>query len=272
LSYQRSAASLATMGILRSRSRWMLAVLLLSVLLFVPALFLAPGRGNRTIGAIALAAAAPSETTTGMQLYEERCATCHGEQGQGTANGPPISGLGPAWYDFMLSTGRMPVDRPVVQASRKRPAFTRPQIDALITYLVTLPPGGGVPIPQVAPALGDLSQGQSVFELNCAPCHGTTGNGGAVGPQVAPSLHQATPTQIAEAVRIGPGAMPPFDERTLTQQQLNSLARYVLYLRTPLNAGGAGLGHYGPIIEGFVGLLVGLGALVLVVRYIGSRT
>jgi ubiquinol-cytochrome c reductase cytochrome c subunit len=262
----------------------MLGVLLLSALFFVPALLLFPAPHGPVAGARALGrltegsvrrvdlAAPPSQATEGKQLYEERCATCHGEQGQGTATAPPISGLGPAWYDFMLSTGRMPVDRPVVQAGRKSAAFTRPQIDALIAYLVSLPPGGGVPIPAVDAALGNLPQGQSVFELNCAPCHGTTGNGGAVGPQVAPSLHVATPTQIAEAVRIGPGAMPPFDVRTLTQQDLDSLVRYVLYLRAPLNAGGAGLGHYGPIIEGFVGLLVGLGALVLVIRYIGSRS
>jgi ubiquinol-cytochrome c reductase cytochrome c subunit len=171
----------------------------------------------------------------------------------------------------MLSTGRMPLDRPVAQAMRKAPAFDRAQIDGLIAYLVTLPPGDGVPIPRVVPGLGNLARGEGVFQLNCAPCHGTTGSGGAVGPQVAPALHAATATQIAEAIRIGPGAMPVFDPNTITQQDLDAVARYVLYLRAPVDAGGAGLSHTGPIVEGFVALLVGLGAIVLVTRFIGRR-
>ena len=40
----------------------------------------------------------------------------------------------------------------------------------------------------------------------------------------------------------------------------------------PLDRGGAGLSHVGPLIEGFVGLGIGLGLLILTTRYIGTRS
>ncbi|HYT30627.1 MAG TPA: cytochrome C, partial [Actinomycetota bacterium] len=78
-------------------------------------------------------------------------------------------------------------------------------------------------------------------------------------------------TQVAEAVRVGPGTMPVFGLRTITGQELNSLVRYVEYLKAPDSRGGADLGLSGPIIEGFVALILGLGAMVLVTRYVGER-
>ena len=45
----------------------------------------------------------------GQALYEANCSTCHGLQGEGTANGPSLQNAGPAAVDFMLSTGRMPL-------------------------------------------------------------------------------------------------------------------------------------------------------------------
>jgi len=213
----------------------------------------------------------PASTGAGGVLYSERCSTCHGDRGQGTAIAPAIAGLGPAWYDFMPTTGRMPLDRPVVQATRKPPAFGARQVQELVAYLAALHPGGGAPIPAVDPAAGQIARGQLVFEANCAPCHGATGNGGAVGPQVAPPLHAATARQIGEAVRIGPGTMPEFDPTTIPAHDLDSLIRYVEYLRAPEDRGGAGLGHAGPIIEGFVALVFGLGGMLLVTRFIGAR-
>jgi ubiquinol-cytochrome c reductase cytochrome c subunit len=46
---------------------------------------------------------------------------------------------------------------------------------------------------------------------------------------------------------------------------------YVQYLRHPEDQGGAGLGWVGPIAEGFVGLVIGLAAMVAVAAWIGHR-
>ena len=82
-------------------------------------------------------------------------------------------------------------------------------IDALVAYVSRLVPGGP-PIPSVDPAAGDLADGGQLFRAQCAACHQWAGEGGALLHREAPSLGPATPTQLAEAVRTGPGAMPTF--------------------------------------------------------------
>jgi quinol---cytochrome-c reductase cytochrome c subunit len=216
--------------------------------------------------------ASPLILAEGKNTYEERCSTCHGPTAGGTSQGPPIAGLGPAYWNFMMSTGRMPLDQPGVQAQRRPPVLTPSQIRAVTAYLETIPPGDGVPIPVVDTGEGSLSLGESTFQANCAPCHGTLGRGGAVGPQDAPPVVHATSTQVAEAIRIGPGTMPVFDESTIDQHTLNSLVAYVEYLRKPDDRGGSGLGGVGPLVEGFVALVGGLGLIVLVTRTIGTRS
>jgi len=50
-----------------------------------------------------------------------------------------------------------------------------------------------------------------------------------------------------------------------------SIVRYVKSLDHPDDRGGSGLGHAGPIPEGFVGWLAGLGASLLACYWIGER-
>ena len=49
----------------------------------------------------------------------------------------------------------------------------------------------------------------------------------------APPLDAATPVQIAEAVRIGPYAMPPFPESAISDRELDAIVAYVEYAKTP---------------------------------------
>ena len=51
-----------------------------------------------------------------------------------------------------------------------------------------------------------------------------------------------------------------------SEHEVNSLARYILYLRSNGNIGGLGLGRVGPVSEGFVAWVVGLGLLLIVIR------
>ena len=57
--------------------------------------------------------------------------------------------------------------------------------------------------------------GSAPFTLDCAGCHQSLARGGTVTGGVAPSLIDATPTQIAEAIRIGPYLMPPFSPHAI---------------------------------------------------------
>ena len=207
----------------------------------------------------------------GAELYATGCASCHGPGGEGTGQGPPLVGVGAASVDFMLSTGRMPLADPDQQAVRGPPAYRPDQIVDLVAFVSSLGPGGE-PIPTVDPSSGDLARGRELYAANCLACHGAGAQGASVGGgAVAPALDMATPRQMAEAVRIGPGAMPPFGDDVLTDEDLDSLVAYVLDLRLMEDPGGLGLGRVGPVVEGLIGWLVGMGILFWVIRATGTK-
>lgn len=213
-----------------------------------------------------------TDPASGEVLYVTQCASCHGARGAGTAQAPRLVAVGAAAVDFMLTTGRMPLAAPNQPTLRQSPRLSRDQIAALIAYVASFGPGGP-PIPAVHPERGDLARGGQLFAGNCAPCHGADGQGAAVAQgRVAPSLHEATPTQIAEAVRIGPGPMPKFGDRVIDGEELDALVRYVLFLKDAPDPGGLSLGHEGPVIEGFVAWLLGLGLLLVAARLVGTTT
>jgi ubiquinol-cytochrome c reductase cytochrome c subunit len=235
------------------------------LLLLAAALMLLPDISGRQV------LAAPGDdqlVAQGATLFATSCASCHGQDGQGSEFGPPLIGVGAAAADFQLRTGRMPFsDKPGVQAKRKPPAFDDRQIRQLVAYVASL--GDGPPIPQVAVNDGYVSRGQQLFVVNCAPCHGATANGGAVGGgAVAPALDVATPVQVAEAMLTGPGQMPVFD---FDAADVNAVASYIDYLHGSSHPGGFSIGGIGPVPEGFVGWVLGMGLLFVIVVLVGRQ-
>ncbi|HEV3463892.1 MAG TPA: cytochrome C, partial [Actinomycetota bacterium] len=77
------------------------------------------------------------------------------------------------------------------------------------------------------------------------------------------------PTQIAEAVRIGPYLMPRFNEREIDQRSLDSIARYIAYTSEAEDPGGWEIGHIGPIPEGLAAW-VAAGLVLLAVAGAGA--
>jgi ubiquinol-cytochrome c reductase cytochrome c subunit len=218
----------------------------------------------------------PSAVRAGERLFEANCASCHGPEAAGTSVAPNLVGVGPATVSFWVSTGRMPLAAADVQASAKPPRFGPLQTRQLAAFVNSLgPPNPGYPvgIPHVNLSTTNLSQGNSLFVLNCAACHTITGSGDALanGAQ-APTLHRATSTQIAEAIRTGPGNMPFFGKGNLSDQQVADIVAYVRGpIQHPNNRGGLGLGGIGPVAEGFVALLIGVGGIMLIAFWIGER-
>lgn len=213
----------------------------------------------------------PGLVSRGRRLFSEACSACHGTDLRGRPDrGPSLRGVGARAADFYLATGRMPLEQPNEEPVRTHPAFPAGERAALIAYIASF---GGAGIPAVDVANGDLAQGRKLFTENCAGCHQLVARGGVVPPAgVAPALQQATPTQIAEAVRIGPYTMPAFSPRQLDAHQLTSIARYVRWTRHPDNRGGWGIGNIGPVPEGMVAWLIGGAAALLVARLLGERT
>jgi ubiquinol-cytochrome c reductase cytochrome c subunit len=170
----------------------------------------------------------------------------------------------------MLSTGRMPIADVDARLVRSEPAYTTEQIEAIVDYTASIV--SGPPVPEVHPGRGDAGFGAELYEQNCAACHSSTGVGAALTSGVeAPGIEEATPVQVAEAMLTGPGAMPVFGPETLSEHETNSLLRYVQTLQSTPDRGGSDLGGFGPVTEGAVAWLVGLGVCLLVVRWIGKR-
>jgi len=230
------------------------------------------------LATVVLAPAASADR--GRDLYFANCVWCHGDQLQGVqptrahagpgdrpAAGPPLAGVGERAADFYLRMGYMPIREPRQQPRRSHPHFGESDLRALIRFVGS---HGGPGIPVVRPEQGDVATGMQVFTERCAGCHQIAGEGGIVTGAYVPSLKHVNAVQIAEAVRVGPYVMPSFDEHDVSQHDLDSLVRYVLYTQRPDDSGGWALGNLGPLPEGMVAWLIAGLALVAAARLIGE--
>ena len=228
------------------------------------------------------AAGQDSLVRRGKALYDSGCISCHGRDGAGIdavgpargaggiqGAGPSLRDVGAASADFYLRTGYMPLAEPTDRPHRRDPAYTDRDLRALVAYVASL--GGGLRVPPPQPERGRLSEGLALFTEYCSGCHQVVGQGGVVTTAVAPALRRATPLQIAQAVRVGPYVMPRFSRSTISDRELDSIVRYVGLTKDPVDRGGWGIGHVGPVPEGIVAWLVAGAALVLVARLIGRR-
>jgi ubiquinol-cytochrome c reductase cytochrome c subunit len=219
---------------------------------------------------------------TGKGLYAAYCLSCHGVDGSGVTSeaqprgvldlrglGPSLKGVGALAADFYLTTGYMPLEDPHDQPRHTKSPFDKREISALVAYVASLGKGPGVPHPQ--PERGQISRGLSLFTEHCAGCHQVVAEGGYVTNAVAPPLHQTTPVQIAEAVRLGPYLMPRFPASQISDAQLDSIIAYVEYAKHPDDRGGWSIGRIGPVPEGLVAWLIAAAALVGCCLAIGRR-
>ena len=207
---------------------------------------------------------------SGRQLYLQGCSTCHGLNNQGGAGGPSLVGVGQASVVYQVESGRMPLANAAAQAVRKKPKYDRTQIDQLAAYVQSV--GGGPQVPGGTLDDGQLAMGGDLFRTNCSSCHNFAGAGGALTrAKYAPALTQASARVIYGAMLSGPESMPRFSDTQITPEQKKDIIRYVRYITHAADPGGSSLGHYGPIPEGLVIFLVGIGGLVLVTLWIGAR-
>lgn len=218
---------------------------------------------------VASTAQAAGDPERGRDLYLTACQSCHGVDARGIhGRGPSLHGVGAAAADFYLSTGRMPLDEPKAQPDRTERPYPQEAIDDLVAYIGSL---GGPAIPRLDLDRANIAEGQRLFTENCAACHQIAGRGGVMVGAYVPMLLEATPRQVVEAARIGPYVMPAFSEQQLNNRELKAIAAYVHYAKNPENPGGWELFDIGPVPEGMVAWLVGLLALVVVIRVLGKR-
>ena len=227
------------------------------------------------------AAGSLEQVQLGRQLFLEGCSSCHGLQGEGMATnnanggngGPSLIGVGEAAVDFQVSTGRMPLAAQEAQAPSKEPIYTQEEIAALGAYVATLGPGPRNPTEEELNLEGaNIAEGGEIFRTNCTQCHNFAGRGGALTDgQYAPSLMDATPEQIWQAMVTGPQQMPVFSDETITPEEKKNLIAYIESLKVEPDNGGVGLGRLGPVTEGLFVWTLGLGLLIAAAIWIGAK-
>jgi ubiquinol-cytochrome c reductase cytochrome c subunit len=228
-------------------------------------------------------AQARSSTSTqveeGRKLFAIGCASCHGLGGEGqvrddgTVLGPSLIGVGAAAVDFQVGTGRMPMAAPGAQAPTKEVAYTDEQIEQLAAFVASLAPGPEIPdIDALDISAGDVSRGGELFRTNCASCHNTTGQGGALTwGKYAPNLTGVEPKYIYEAMVTGPQSMPVFNDETLEPEEKRDIIAFLQSVEEEPNPGGLGIGRGGPVPEGLWAWLVGIGGLIGAAIWIGTK-
>jgi len=176
----------------------------------------------------------PPDPAQGAAIFIEKCAPCHGDTGMG--DGPsaaslsvPVAALG----DPQLARQRTPAEwfTTVTQGNIERfmPPFTsltdRQRWD-VVAYAFML-----------SETPETIAQGQSLYQANCAACHGDQGKGDgpdAAGLTTAPGdftdqeqMTEKSGLQLAQAIRQGVGeAMPGYAEQ-LSEAEVWALAAYV---------------------------------------------
>jgi ubiquinol-cytochrome c reductase cytochrome c subunit len=79
---------------------------------------------------------------------------------------------------------------------------------------------------------------------------------------------KSSPTEVAEAVLVGPGAMPTFG--SFSAADLDDVAAYVEDLQQRRTTSVSSFGGAGPVAEGLAAWLLGLIPIVAITRWIGS--
>ncbi len=169
----------------------------------------------------------------------------------------------------------MPAQASGPQIQERAPQFTLEETRALAAYVATeFGPGPAIPGEEfLDPAEGDVAEGAELFRVNCAMCHNFAGSGGALTRgKYAPDLTGTEPVYIYEAMLTGPQSMPVFSDAIVTPEQKQDMIAYLEYLDTTEAPGGLTLGSLGPVSEGLVAWLVGIGGLIGCAVWLGAKS
>jgi ubiquinol-cytochrome c reductase cytochrome c subunit len=210
----------------------------------------------------------------GRQIFLKGCSSCHGINAEGAQIAPSLIGVGAASVDFQVGTGRMPMADMSTQAMRKDPIYNAEETAALAAYVASLAPGPAIPGESELnfERDGSTAEGGELFRNNCAMCHNFAGQGGALSQgKYAPTLMGVEPKHIYEAMVTGPQSMPVFSDKTITPEEKISIIKWIKAAEKEPNLGGASLGRVGPVTEGLLGWVLGLGMLIGVAVWLAMK-
>ena len=210
----------------------------------------------------------------GKQIFLKGCSSCHGLNAEGASIAPSLIGVGAASVDFQVGTGRMPMADMSTQAMRKPRVYNEEETAALAAYVASLAPGPAIPDESELnyERDGNSAEGGELFRNNCAMCHNFAGQGGALSQgKYAPTLMGVEPKHIYEAMVTGPQSMPVFSDKTITAEEKLSIIKWIKSAEAEPNLGGATMGRIGPVTEGLLAWVLGLGLLIGIAVWLTTR-
>lgn len=175
--------------------------------------------------------------STGLLLYAENCATCHGVNMEGTTLAPALD------TDTLRATESYEIVRLIEQGvpgtlmAGWDAALDDAQVDSLVTLLLGWQDvrAAGIAIPVMEAEPIDMSpqaiaRGDRLFDILCASCHGTDGYGSRMAPALnnALFLGNTADAQIRQIIAMGvPGTVMPAWSSRLSDAQMNDLIAYL---------------------------------------------
>jgi len=211
------------------------------------------GRSASSLAATPLYA----QSADGAAVYESTCRDCHGRDALGGFSAPGLQGFPQTDESIqeIVEIATNGTDEMPAQGDK----LSGEEIQAVAEYLVS-----------AFGAVGDPAIGGELYRLNCAGCHGAAGRGGALiySETNAPSLAGVSNAEVVGAIRFGPGTMPPFNGTALDNPSVASVTEYVHILSDPPHPGGFLVPPPGPVTEGFVAALLGLGGALLAAAWV----
>ena len=211
----------------------------------------------------------------GREIFLKGCSSCHGLNADGAGIAPALVGVGAASVDFQVGTGRMPMADMSQQAMRKTPFYNEAETAALAEYVASLAPGPAIPGSEMLmyERDGNVAEGGELFRTNCAMCHNAAGQGGALTKgKYAPTVMGVSAKHIYEAMITGPQAMPVFGEKAITPEEKLSIIKWIKYTESEKAVGGASLGKVGPVTEGLVAWVLGIGLLIGIAVWLTTKS
>lgn len=195
------------------------------------------------VGLMLAGAASVQAAPDGARLYNQLCAACHGDAGDGGV-GVPLrlpafqEGVSDAYLKQTIRLGR---------PGRVMPGFdhlSKAEVEAIVEHIRGWHDGDR-PVFSPARIEGDVQRGARLFSQHCAQCHGEQGQGGqGTGvtfsrprdlPIIAPALNNpgflaaASDAMIKATLMQGREGTPmvSFREQGLSEEQINDLVAYV---------------------------------------------
>jgi mono/diheme cytochrome c family protein len=189
---------------------------------------------GKPVAGTSLDPAAPGASMSGRDVYRLNCQACHGPAGAGTPQAPTLL---TAAQKIASGGDDSEVRGRLTRGGERMPAFphlSRPEVDAIISYLGVL--GGAKPVdgPTVAAPTGrDL--GERIYRSNCASCH-ESGRATSTGMMCQPATlagatERFSKAQVMNLLNVGVGPMPAFPH--LAQNERDALWTYLQKLPSP---------------------------------------